>query len=155
MGKINTKKLSNNGLLLLLSGMAVLLTQKVGMGSSIIEGIPGMLMILAVALGALIIKELFPKSIFPAFGWVTILGFLMSIPYNPLSKVFMEYTGKINFMAITTPLLTFAGISVGSKIEELKSMSWKIVLISVLVFISIFFACALIAEAVLKLRGEI
>ncbi|MGX6592194.1 hypothetical protein [Cetobacterium ceti] len=155
MGKIDINKLGFQGTLLAFSGMLVLLTQKIGMGSSIIEGLPGMAMILGVALVALIIKELFPKSIFPAFGWVTILGFLMSIPYNPMAKIFMEHTSKINFMAITTPLLTLAGISVGGKIEELKSMSWKIVLISMIVFVSIFFACALIAETVLKLRGEI
>ena len=67
----------------------------------------------------------------------------------------MEYTDKVNFMAITTPLLAFAGLSVGNKIDELKKMSWKIILISIIVFITIFFACALIAETVLRLRGDI
>ncbi|MEG0584453.1 MAG: hypothetical protein RR476_07785 [Cetobacterium sp.] len=153
MQAINVNKMLNQTKILILCGMLVLLCQKVGLGTSIIESIPGMVMIFAVALIALTIKEVFPKSIFPAFGWVTILGFALSIPYNPLSGPFMYYTNKINFMAITTPLLAFAGISVGNKIEELKSMSWKIALISVIVFISIFFACALIAEAVMKLRG--
>lgn len=155
MQAINTNKLMNHTKILLFSGMLILLCQKVGMGSPILDGIIGMGMIIAVALVALIIKDLFPKSIFPAFGWVTILGFILSIPANPMSKIFMEYTNKINFMAITTPLLTFAGISVGNKIESLKSMSWKIVIISLIVFVTIFFACALIAEAVLKMRGEI
>ena len=77
------------------------------------------------------------------------------MPYNPLSTKFVEYTDKVNFMAITTPLLAFAGISVGNKIEDLKKMSWKIVLTSIIVFVTIFFACALIAETVLKLRGDI
>lgn len=155
MGAINVSRLLRNIGLLLISGMLVLITQKVGMGSSILDGIPGILIIIAVATVALIIRDLFPKSIFPAFGWVTILGFLFSMPYNPLSGKFMEYTGKIDFMAITTPLLTFAGISVGNKIDDLKKMSWKIVLISIIVFVTIFFACATIAETVLRLRGDI
>ena len=118
----------------------------------ILDAVPGMIIIIGVADIALVIRDLFPKSIFPAFGWVTILGFLFSMPYNPLSVKFMEYTDKVNFMAITTPLLAFAGLSVGNKIDELKKMSWKIILISIIVFITIFFACALIAETVLRLR---
>lgn len=152
---INFPRLMRNTGLLAIAGMLVLITQKVGLGMSIIDGIPGIIIIIAVADIALIIRDLFPKSIFPAFGWVTILGFLFSMPYNPLSTKFMEYTDKVNFMAITTPLLAFAGISVGNKIEDLKKMSWKIILTSIIVFVTIFFACALIAETVLKLRGDI
>lgn len=152
---INMPRLMRNVGLLVITGMLVLITQKVGLKMSILDAIPGMIIIILVATIALIIRDLFPKSIFPAFGWVTILGFLFSMPYNPLSVKFMEYTDKVNFMAITTPLLAFAGLSVGNKIDDLKKMSWKIALISVIVFITIFFACALIAETVLRLRGDI
>lgn len=155
MANINTARLGKNIGLLFISGILVLITQKVGLKISIIESIPGILLIIGVATIALIIKELFPKSIFPAFGWVTIIGFFLSIPYNPVAAKFMEYVEKINFLSITTPLLAFAGISVGNKIDELKKMSWKIVLISIIVFITIFFACALIAQTVLKLTGKI
>lgn len=152
---INMERMKRNTELLIIAGILVLLTQKVGLGRSIIESIPGIILIILVALIALIIREMFPKSIFPAFGWVTILGFLLSIPANPVSTKFMEYVGKIDFISITTPLLAFAGISVGNKIDDLKRMSWKIVLISIIVFITIFFACALIAQTVLKLTGDI
>lgn len=152
---INMPRLMRNVGLLVITGMLVLITQKVGLKMSILDAIPGMIIIILVATIALIIRDLFPKSIFPAFGWVTILGFLFSMPYNPLSVKFMEYTDKVNFMAITTPLLAFAGLSVGNKIDDLKKMSWKIALISIIVFITIFFACALIAETVLRLRGDI
>lgn len=155
MANINAARLGKNIGLLFITGILVLITQKVGLKMPVIEAIPGMLLIIGVATIALIIKELFPKSIFPAFGWVTILGFFLSIPYNPVSVKFMEYVEKINFLAITTPLLAFAGISVGNKIDELKKMSWKIVVISIIVFVTIFFACALIAQTVLKLTGKI
>jgi len=149
---INMERMKRNTGLLIIAGILVLLTQRVGLGISMIESIPGIILIILVALVALVI---FPKSIFPAFGWVTILGFLLSMPYNPMSVKFMEYVGKIDFISITTPLLAFAGISVGNKIDDLKRMSWKIVLISVIVFITIFFACALIAQTVLTITGDI
>ena len=152
---INMERMKRNTGLLIIAGILVLLTQRVGLGISMIESIPGIILIILVALVALVIRELFPKSIFPAFGWVTILGFLLSMPYNPMSVKFMEYVGKIDFISITTPLLAFAGISVGNKIDDLKRMSWKIVLISVIVFIPIFFACALIAQTVSIITGDI
>lgn len=94
---VNMPRLIRNTGLLAVAGMLVLITQKVGLGMPILDAVPGMIIIIGVAVIALIIRELFPKSIFPAFGWVTILGFLFSMPYNPLSVKFMEYTDKINF----------------------------------------------------------
>ncbi|MGF6907353.1 hypothetical protein [Fusobacterium sp. PH5-44] len=152
---LDINRLGKNTLFLSASGLLVLITQKISKGASIIDSLPGMAIIIVLSLLALIIKELFPKSFFPAFGWVTILGFVLSIPYNPLSVKFLEYVNKVDFMAITTPLLAFAGISVGNKITDLKKMSWKVVLIAVVVFVTIFFACALIAQTVLKLTGKI
>lgn len=152
---IDTAKLSKSTLYLAASGLVTLLTQKISANKSIIEGLPGIAIIIIIALIALLIKEIFPKSFFPAFGWVTILGFIMSVPNNPLSGKFLEHVNKIDFMAICTPLLAFAGMSVGNKINDLKKMSWKIVIVSVVVFITIFFACAIIAHTVLKLTGKI
>ncbi|WP_291255788.1 MULTISPECIES: hypothetical protein [unclassified Fusobacterium] len=152
---INMERMKRNTLLLIISGILVMITQRVGLGTPMIDTVPGIILIILVALVALVIREMFPKSVFPAFGWVTILGFILSMPQNPMSAKFMEYVGKVDFISITTPLLTFAGISVGNKIDELKRMSWKIVLISVVVFITIFFACALIAQTVLRITGDI
>ncbi len=152
---INMERMKKNTLLLIISGILVMITQRVGLGTPMIDTVPGIILIILVALVALVIREMFPKSVFPAFGWVTILGFVLSIPQNPISAKFMEYVGKVNFLSITTPLLAFAGISVGNKIDDLKKMSWKIVLISIIVFITIFFACALIAQTVLKITGDI
>ena len=154
MGR-DTIKLRKSAVYLLSSGIIILLTQKISGNKSIVDGLLGIAIIIVIALIAILIKEIFPKSFFPAFGWVTILGFLISMPYNPLSEKFLEYVGEMDFMAVCTPLLAFAGMSVGNKINDLKKMSWKIVIVSVVVFITIFFACALIAHAVLKLTGKI
>ena len=153
---IDINRLKRNIIFLLVAGMSIMLTQRIGAGKTpILETLPGMGILIFIAIIALVIKELFPKSFFPAFGWVTIIGFLISMPYNPLHNEINKYVGKINLLAITTPLLAAAGISVGNKIDDLKKMSWKIVLVSVVVFVTIFFACALIAEIVLRLTGEI
>ncbi len=155
MAKLDIKKLSYQLIVMLLVGVMILVGQRIELGISIVKAFPGMLMLVGAAMSAMIVKDLFPKSIFPAFGWSTIIGLLLSMPYSPTSKAFLSNVGNINFMAITTPLLAFAGISVGNKIQELKAMSWRIVVISVIVFTGIFFACASIAQVVLKLQGRI
>jgi len=154
-GKLDLKRSSYQLLVMSCVGAIILLGQKISLGTPIIKALPGMLMIIVAAMASMLLKDLFPKSIFPAFGFATILGLLLSMPYSPAAKVFLENTDNVNFMAITTPLLAFAGISVGNKIEQLKEMSWKIVVISLLVFTTIFFACASIAHIVLKLQGRI
>ena len=154
-GKIDFKRTSYQLIIMLMVGAMVLLGQFISKGIAITTALPGMLMMIVAAMIAMILKDLFPKSIFPAFGFATIIGLLLSIPGNPISDVFNEHIANIDFMAITTPLLAFAGLSVGNKIEELKKMSWKIVVISLVVFTTIFFACASIAHIVLKVQGVI
>ncbi len=139
---LNLKKSSYQLLVMSVIGVIILIGQRISVGTSIVTALPGMVMLILAAMAAMIIKDLFPKSIFPAFGFATIIGLLLSMPYSPTSEVFLTNTNNINFMAITTPLLAFAGISVGNKIEALKEMSWKIVIISLIVFTTIFFACA-------------
>ena len=73
----------------------------------------------------------------------------------PTSAVLLEYTNKVGFLATTTPILAFAGISVGNKIGILKKISWKLVLISLIVFTSTFFGSAIIAQILLTLQGTI
>lgn len=154
-GKIDFKRTSYQLIIMLMVGAMILLGQFISKGIAITTALPGMLMMIVAAMIAMILKDLFPKSIFPAFGFATIIGLLLSIPGNPISDVFNEHIANIDFMAITTPLLAFAGLSVGNKIEELKKMSWKIVVISLVVFTTIFFACASIAHIVLKVQGVI
>ncbi|MDB0439000.1 hypothetical protein ACTPDI_02340 [Clostridioides difficile] len=152
---LDLKKSSYQLLVMSIIGVIILIGQRISVGTSIVMALPGMVMLILAAMAAMIIKDLFPKSIFPAFGFATIIGLLLSMPYSPTSEVFLTNTNNINFMAITTPLLAFAGISVGNKIEALKEMSWKIIIISLVVFTTIFFACASIAHIVLSIQGKI
>ena len=141
--------------LLIVVGVMILIGQKIGFGLSGTEAIPGMLMILLIAILSLIIKGLLPNLKFPAFAWATMIALILSMPFMPTAPIFLEYTGKVGFLGTTTPILAFAGISVGNKIPQLKKMSWKIVVISLIVFTSTYFGSAIIAQIVLKMQGII
>ncbi|MCZ8604014.1 hypothetical protein OM311_13055 [Escherichia albertii] len=101
----------------------VLVAQWVGKGMSPVAAIPGTLMMLGIILISLQIKAWMPRLPLPAFAWATLLGLLLSMPWSPVSDVFMRYTNKIDFLATTTPLLAFAGLSVGNSLDKLKSLS--------------------------------
>ncbi|EGT0662615.1 hypothetical protein ACSP9K_003729 [Citrobacter werkmanii] len=133
----------------------VLVAQWVGKGMSPIAAIPGAAMMLAIILVSLQIKAWLPRLPLPAFAWATLIALLLSIPYSPVSDIFMRYTNRIDFLATTTPLLAFAGLSVGNSLDKLKSLSWRIVIISLLVFTTAFFGAAFVAQFILKAQGII
>ncbi len=148
-------KTSSQLKMMILVGMMILAGQKIGFGLSVIDAVPGVLLIIIIAMLSLIIKDLTPKLQFPAFAWATMIALLLSMPFMPTAKIFLEYTGKVHFLATTTPILAFAGISVGNKIQELKQISWKIVIVAMTVFCGTFFGSAVIAQMVLKFQGII
>ncbi len=148
-------KTTNQLKMMILVGMMILAGQKVGFGLSVTEAVPGVVLIIVIAMLSLIIKDLTPRLQFPAFAWATMIALLLSMPFMPTAKIFLDYTGKVHFLATTTPILAFAGISVGNKIQELKQISWKIVIVAMTVFCGTFFGSAIIAQIVLKFQGII
>ncbi len=152
---LNLKNTLEQLKIMIVVAIMILIGQKIGFGLSITEAIPGIILVVIVAMLALMIKDLLPNLKFPAFAWATMIGLILSMPFMPTAKFFLEYTNKVSFLATTTPILAFAGISVGNKIPQLKKLSWKILLIAIIVFSSTYFGSALIAQLVLKIQGII
>ena len=152
---IKIEKLLNQLKLMVICGILIMVGQVVAGGPSFIEAIPGIILIIAVSMTSLILKDIIPGFKFPAFAWATLLGFLLSMPMSPTSKMFLNYTNSVGFLSTTTPILAFAGVSVGNKIGLLKKMSWKLVVISLIVFASTYFGSALVAQMLLSFQGKI
>ncbi len=140
--------------LMSLVGLFILIGQFVGLGVSPIEAFPGVVFIVILAMVSLVLKDIFPLRL-PAFAWATFIAFVLTLPMLPTSEFLMRYVTKVNFLATTTPILAFAGISVGNKIQILKKISWKLVVVSLFVFVGTFFGSAIIAHLLLKAQGTI
>lgn len=153
-GVISAHMINDYSKMIILSAILVLLGQWIGKGTSPFEALPGMVLVMLLVVMGVALKELLPFK-FPAFAWVTLLGLLFSLPGFPGSEVFMRLTNKVDFLSTTTPILAFAGISVGNKIDVLKKLSWKLVLIALVVFTSTYFGSALISQLILSLQGKI
>ncbi|QTL99693.1 hypothetical protein GM661_17905 [Iocasia frigidifontis] len=152
---LNLEQSLNQLKVLIVVGIMILVGQRIGYGIPVATAIPGMLMIIAIAMLSLIIKDLFPRVKFPAFAWASLTALILSMPFIPTSEWFLHYTNEVNFLGTTTPILAFAGISVGNKIQKLKELSWKVFIVAIAVFIGTFFGSAIISHIVLKLQGII
>ena len=141
---------------LLLCGLVVLVAQFINLrgdmnlGNSII----GMLIIVAVSLLSLKVKSLIPLKI-PAFAWASLFALLLTTPWCPIQQYFLTVTKQISVGVIGTVILAVAGVSIGCKLDDIKKLSWKIVLVAFVVFIGTFFGSALISELILKAQGII
>lgn len=149
------RKIFNQFVLMIVVCIMTLIGQRIGYKIPIAKAIPGMVLVLIIAMISVILKDLMPRSQFPAFAWATLIALLLTMPFMPTANFVLNYTKEVNFLGTTTPILAFAGISVGMKILQLKKLSWKLVLIACFVFIGTFFGSAIIAQVVLKLQGII
>ncbi len=152
---VEARTISNQLKALVIVSVMIIIGQWIGFGFGPVEAIPGIIMIIVISQIALIIKAATPKIHFPAFAWASLIALILSMPFMPTAQVFLNYTDKVNFLGTTTPILAFAGISVGNKIDALKRLSWRVLIISLFVFFGTFFGSAIVAQIVLKIQGLI
>lgn len=107
-----------------------------------------------VVFASLVAKRYLPSSL-PAFAYATIIGILICLPETPVRGLFIDAVAKISFLSCCVPLLAFAGLSVGGQLEELKKMSWKVILIFMIVSTCCFFGASLVAQLGFSIQGII
>ncbi|MDX7986064.1 hypothetical protein FE392_01765 [Xenorhabdus sp. 12] len=103
---------------------------------------------------SLVAKHYLPSSL-PAFAYATIIGILICLPETAIRTFFLHSIGKVSFLSCCVPLLAFAGLSVGGQLEELKKMSWKVIVIFMVVSTCCFFGASLVAQIGFSIKGVI
>ncbi|RYG73305.1 hypothetical protein EU245_07230 [Lentibacillus lipolyticus] len=141
-------------LLLLIFGVASLAANWFGYDIMPISAVPGMLVLIAVALLGLILQQIIPVH-FPSVAYIAIIGVLISMPWMPGSEKIVEWTSQVELLALTTPILAYAGIVIGRSWTDFMKLGWKTIIVASLVMIGTFLGSALIAELVLRLQGII
>lgn len=91
---VDTKKLLNQTIILFIVGIMILIGQKIGYGIDIIGAIPGILMVIGIAVFAIFMREITPKLQFPAFTWTSLTVLILSMPFMPTSEVFLKFTDQ-------------------------------------------------------------
>jgi hypothetical protein len=141
-------------LMLFVVAAITLVGNYLGYGQDVAAAVPGMLLMVVLGLVSLLLGRYLPIEL-PSFAYAMILAFLLSIPYSPVQETVLGMTDNVNFLATTTPILAYAGLSIGLQTGRMKEVSWKLVIVAVFVFFGTFFGSAIIAHVVLGLQGVI
>lgn len=145
---VNDMKLVS--LAIVLAGFTQFLTN----GTMPQEMVGSFIAMLFIVLLSLVAKKLIPSNL-PTFAYATIIGIAICLPDTSLRTFILESIGKIQFLSVCVPLLAFAGLSVGGQLEELKKMSWKIVVLFLLVSTACFFGASIVAQIGFSMKGII
>ena len=89
----------------------------------------------------------------PMVFWVSIVAVVVSIPGFPGGAFVLSFTKQVSFIALTTPLLAYAGLSVGKDMEAFKALSWRIIPVALAVAAGSFICATVLAEIMLHLEG--
>lgn len=147
-------KVRNAVIVLLISAVIALVGNLVGYKVNPIEALPGMAILFLLAVGGYALAEALPGNIPPVLFIVTV-GAIMTIPGVPGAATISAYTSKVNFLALATPILAYAGIYTGESMDELKKTGWKLLIVALVVIFGTYIGSAIIAHLVLSLMGQI
>lgn len=139
---------------LIIIGAITLVGNLVGANIPMIDAIPGMIFLIAISIIGVICAKVIPVKI-PAVAYVVTIGCIVTIPGFPGATIFNAWAQKVNFLALTTPILAYAGISIGKDLGMLKKTGWRILIVSCIVFVGTYIGSTIIAQLILKLIGEI
>ena len=143
------------GLLLMVS-VIIILTNIIGYKMPVKDSIIGVLLLSAISLIGLTISKFMSRFVkLPSMMYVSLLGLLLACPVSPVKDIVVETTTPVAFLAPSTALGVFAGISLGKDLKEFAKMGWKLVLITLFVITGTFIFSALVADIVLKMTGAI
>ena len=137
-----------------LTAVLTLIANLVGYKNGIVESIPGMLLLMAICLAGVVLARYMPGRL-PSVAYIVVIGCIVTYPDFPGAKIMNAYIAKVNFLALTTPILAYAGIGIGKDLDAFLKSGWRIVIVACAVFIGTFVGSAIIAEIVLRMTGQI
>ncbi|PUA17333.1 DUF3100 domain-containing protein [Glaciimonas sp. PCH181] len=114
-------------------------------GSNPLESIPGMAIMLVAVLIGVLLNHATGKKI-PAVCWVSLIAMALTSPICPWAEQISALTAKINFLALITPMLTFAGLSIAKDIPAFRRLGWRIVVVSFAANAGTFLGATIIAQ---------
>lgn len=133
-------------------------TMKAGNPVTPIEALPGMVMLFAITVGGIAIARLVdkisPKNL-PDIAYISLVAIIVTIPGFPGAEFAFQSMNKIGLLPLCTPILAYAGISLGKDFDTFKSQGIAIVCVALLTFVGTYVGSAVIAEVVLRLTGAI
>lgn len=126
----------------------------VGYGVPVLESVPGILIILAVAFAGQLLSMIIPVKV-SYILYVTVIGMAIACKWSPIAPFVNEHVGKINMLALSTVCLAFAGAGMAKSWTEFKKIGIKGLIVVCFVMLGTFVGSAVIAQVILSAQGLI
>ena len=118
-----------------------------------------MLLMMGIILLGCLIDTLAKKHLkwnLPTIIYISILGTIFSIPgVSPFADLYVNGANKIPLLPLCTPVLAYAGLSLGKDWEDFKNQGLKIIGVACCTFFTIYIASVIIAQIMLTITGQI
>lgn len=107
------------------------------------------LIAVALMIGAAVVGELlcqlFRRKV-PAVCWVSLVAMFLTSPWCPLAPQITAAANSVGVLAVITPMLAFAGLSIAKDIRAFRRLGWRIVVVSLTAGFGTFIGAVFIAE---------
>ncbi len=147
-------KLKDSIIILLITAAISVVGNYVGYKVNMIEAIPGVLILVLIAVAGIALAKVIPLKI-PSVAYIVTLSTLLTVPGVPGAATISNLVSKVNFLALATPILGYAGIYTGKNLDSLKKTGWRIVVLAIFVMIGTYLGSAIIADILLRVLGQI
>ena len=145
--------LTDHAVTLVIVCLVGLVMNTVGPAIPLADGFVGMVVIYLITMAGLLLTRFAPFYL-PSVAWISLVGILATLPWTPGSEWIVEQAKSVNFLALATPALAYAGFAIAKKeIEVAKHSGWKLALVACLVFLGTYAGSVLVAELILRLQG--
>lgn len=134
------KNIQEWSLLLVIFGVTSLLGNWLGYDIMPLAAAPGMLVLVLVCLAGFILHRLIPIE-FPSVAYIAIIGVLISMPWMPGSDYIVAWTNEVELLALTTPILAYAGIAIGRSWTDFVRLGWRTIVVASLVLLVLSWIC--------------
>ncbi|CAE6807808.1 hypothetical protein R75777_05546 [Paraburkholderia nemoris] len=82
----------------------------------------------------------------PAVCWVSLVAMFLTSPICPWATQIAAFSAQNDFLGVTTPMLTFAGLSIAKDIPAFRRLGWRIVLVSFVANAGTFLGASFVAQ---------
>ncbi|AMB99102.1 hypothetical protein AWM75_03390 [Aerococcus urinaehominis] len=136
-------------LILIITSLTVLVCNLIG-GADLVGSLPGLAWLFFFTLAGFVVKPLIPLDI-PAVAYITLFAILFSMPWSPLSNQVISAVDQVSLLALCTPILAYAGVTIGHDWDDFKTIGWRGVLVSILVIIGTVLMCVIFSEILFRI----
>ncbi len=151
---MKTYNLMETFIILCIVGILSLVSNTLGSKNTFVEALPGLLILIAIAMAGIAMGKYLPGGI-PGVAYVVTLGCILTIPGVPGADIINACMKKVGFVSLCTPILAYAGVAIGKDLDAFAKTGWRIVVLSCVIFIGTYLGSAIIAQGILKSLGQI